>query len=386
MLGDFAVGGLVTVGVLAGVAAVAVAFDKLTASSRKAMDAADKLSASYNQMAKISALGIGGQQKADIDIINKGLEEHNKWLGFIIAARTRLGSMGGLLGADPGGHSAAIAAGVTGKAAAEQARVNAIGLQDAKDNQAWADRIKAETDKADQAAAKIMAASLAASETYWRGQTELLKRARDKVGELQEIARQYLLDNPVAKMLNAQIMGNLGPADIANVDINAGLTDEQKKTREKMGILIDDSNKNAMKLSDVISSSAIQGASIIVSALNLGGGGKGSGLGGAIGSTAGFAVGFSMGGPVGGAIGSLIGNIGGSLFGGLFDSHKKAVNNNTAAIQALTSALIYAPAGFRAESYRYSASDPKPLDKFAKYARSTAARGGANPLAQRIFG
>lgn len=354
VLGNFALGAGLTVGILGGVAAIAVAYDKLTASSRKAMEAADKLTASYNQAAKISSLGIGGQQLADIETINKGLEQHNKWLGFIIAARIRLGSMGGLLGKDPGGHGAAITAGTSAVAAAEQARVNAIGLREAKNNQAWADRIKKEGEPAREAARKAAADALQASETYWRGQAALWKSARDRVAALNEEARQFLLDNPVSGIVKQAIMGNLSPADMPSIDINAGLTDEQKKQREKMGIFIEHADANANRLHDAIWGSATQLANTLVSALNIGGGGKGSNLGGAIGGTAGFAAGFAIGGPIGGAIGSTIGNIAGSLFGGLFDSNKKAVNANTLAVERNTQALLlHAPAGYRVDRHGY---------------------------------
>lgn len=384
VMGNFAIGAGLTVGVLAGVAAVAVAYDKLTASSRKAMEAADKLTASYNQAAKISALGIGGQQKADIEIINKGLEEHAKWLGFIIAARIRLGSLGGLLGKDPGGHAAAGISGASAAAKAEQARVNAIGLATAAANEKWAAHQKELGQPAIEAARKAAAAALQASETYWRSQAQLWKSASERVASLKEEARQYLLDNPVSGIVQQAVMGNISPLDMPSIDINAGLTDEQKKQREKMGIFIDDANKNAENVQAAIWGSASQLANTLVSALNIGGGGKGSNLGGALGGTAGFAAGYYFGGPIGGAIGATIGNIAGSLFGGLFD-HKKAVNSNTQAIIRLTAEIRNAPSGFKIASYRHNAAEVRELyDAVAEEESRRRSRGGATPLGMAL--
>lgn len=391
VLGNFAVGAGLTVGILGGVAAIAVAYDKLTESSRKAMAAADKLTESYNQAAKISALGIGGQQLADIETINKGLEQHNKWLGFIIAARIRLGSLGGLLGKDPGGHGAAITAGTSAAAAAEQARVNAIGLREAKNNQAWADRIKKEGEPAREAARKAAADALQASETYWRGQAALWKSARDRVAQLNEDARQFLLDNPVSGIVKQAIMGNIPAVDMPSVGVNDSVTKAQIKAAERMGILIDRSDANAEQLSQAIWGSSMQLANTLVSALNIGGGGRGSGLGGAVGGTAGSVGGMILGakiGTIGGApgimvgaaIGGLIGTIGGSLLGGLFDSNKKAVNANTLATERNTQALLLnAPAGYRVDRHGYGSAAAL-YEAVAEEAMRRRGRGGVQVL------
>lgn len=394
VLGNFTLGAGLTVGILAGVAAVAVAYDKLTEASRKAMAAGDKLAESYNKVARISALGIGGQQLSDIQEINKGLEEHHKWLGFIIAARVQLGSLGGLLSGIQGKHSKAITTGETGAAAAEQQRVNAIGMQVAKNNQAWADRILKEGEPAREAARKAAAAALQASEKYWHGQSELWKRASDMVAQLNEEARQFLLDNPVSGIINAAIQGNMAPADMPSIDINAGLTKEQQKTREKMGIFIDDANGNAKDTQAAIWGAALQSANIVAGALNIGGGGRGSGIGGALGSAVGGAALGGKLGSFGGPVGAVVGAIAGSFIGGLFDkdmsqeeiwakqlreqkAHTAWLKANNGLLGEIAGALLNTPSGYKINRARYDATD---VSKMGEAARRYTARGGANPL------
>jgi hypothetical protein len=117
----------------------------------------------------------------------------------------------------------------------------------------------------------------------------------------------------------------------------------QKDQLRQLGVLTDKDDKNANMLHDAIWGSAAQLGSVLVGALNVGGGGRGSNIGGKRSEEQrglpwlGYIFG---GGPVGGAIGSTIGNFIGSAIGGLFDHHKKAVDHNTEAVKALTQALI----------------------------------------------
>lgn len=143
----FGIGSIETVGILAGVAAITATFDYLTESSRKTMEVADKLAESYVKLARESALGFGGKQKADIEDINKGMEQHAIWLSALIELRIRLGALGGLV-PGIGGHADALGSGATALAAAQQKLINEIGLQNAKDNDAFAKRIKDANDKA----------------------------------------------------------------------------------------------------------------------------------------------------------------------------------------------------------------------------------------------
>lgn len=166
------------------------------------------------------------------------------------------------------------------------------------------------------------------------------------------------------------------PVSMPNVGITDGLTKEQIKMREKMGIFIDDANKNAEKLSASMWGSALQGASIIVSALNIGGGGRGSGIGGALGGVLGAGLTHGAGMLTSGLWG-IAGTVIGSLVGGLFD-HKKSEEQiwqdqlneqkrHTAWLQKNNQLLgdiastINAPSGYKVAGARYRADDGRQL-------------------------
>lgn len=395
-------GASVVTGALAGLALLAFAWDTLTKSARAAGKAQDDAIQRLGKAAQLKGAGPGGQTTLDLGEAVSKLQKLTQERKALIDATSN----------DPLG----IAPGQESRLEDLDAEIDAVtklvGLakqwkKTAEDDAARqalekeAARLKKIADELERAknAANALAQSLAVFDAERERAFQGIfapKGGPDTIFESMQSRVGRQVDQTLSAMGATAAVG--GGFSMPNVNMNDALTDEQKKAREKMGILIDDANKNTLTLRDAVWGAAAASASMIVSALNIGGGGKGSSLGGALGSTAGTIGGMMLGaklGTIGGApgmavgaaIGAVIGTIGGSLFGGLFDSHKKAVDSNTQAVRALTSAmLLYAPAGFRAESYRYSASDPKPLDKFAKYARSTAARGGANPLAERIFG
>lgn len=349
ILGDFAVGGLVTVGVLAGLTAIAVAYEKLTSASRAAMKASDDLVASYLKQARVLALGIGGQQKADIEDIQKGAGEHAKRAGFLVAAGTMFPFLRGTEKSDFKAMGKAVDA--------TQAAVNQLGLAVAAANDKAAPKVKALTSNFNEL-------KDAAEEAQLQAQIGALKLGMT-LDELGKIAA-----------LNADIADHIKFGGMPNVGLDDGLTKEQIKSREK---LIGNADKNTDRLHDAIWGSAASMANSIVSALNIGGGGKGSNLGGALGGTAGFALGFAFGGgPVGGAIGSTIGNVAGSFLGGMFDHNTKALNANTQATRQNTAALLLnAPEGFRVASYRYGSSSTAPdIDAISAAQRRRQSRGG----------
>ena len=172
---------------------------------------------------------------------------------------------------------------------------------------------------------------------------------------------------------------------MAGVEAGVGGADPLFKVGDEIQIQLQKNaardKQNAEMLQGAIAQSASIIGSTIVSALNIGGGGKGSNLGAALGGTAGSVGGMILGAPggpigiaIGSAIGSTVGGLIGSAVGGLFDSNKEAVNQNTSALRMLTATILNAPAGFRVEPYRYRASDPKEL---AKDFRRYQTRGGA---------
>jgi hypothetical protein len=96
--------------------------------------------------------------------------------------------------------------------------------------------------------------------------------------------------------------------------------------------------------------------------------GAGSGAGSSFGSSVGGQIGGKLGagavgsltGKLGQAafpiIGGLVGSLAGGLFGSLFD-HKKSVDSNTEALNKLTESITNGPTGFKANSYRYAATN-----------------------------
>lgn len=431
VLGDFAVGGAVTVGVLGGLAAVAVAYDRLTASSRKSMEIADKLAESYNRAARIAALGFGGKQLADIEDINRGLEQHHKWLGFIIAARTQLGALGGLFGNDPGGHAKAITEDAKGRARAEQERINEIGLANAKSNEAWAKRIKDQNDKLAADAKKAQQNFLAgissgiavfdnlASHGTASGvvNAKLISDYERITAQIREMGHAStpaalellkLRDALAANLVVAQAIaranstGTVGPLvgkalpGVGFTPSGAMPTEPMRRVGSPSDPILEVGDQVQMQLqkdaekaaqhAQMIQSAIMMSAQIVGNvvsqALNVGGGGRGSGIGGALGSGLGSAFGASISqlGWAGGPLGGIIGGLAGSFLGGLFDSNKKAVNQNTLATRentAVMAMMLNAPGGFRVNSYRYGSSATSPdIDAIATAQRRRQSRGG----------
>lgn len=361
---DFAVGGAVGAAVLGGLTLIAVAWDKLTESTRKAREEGDRVTKSLVAQARAAreATIAGAEASQLIEEIKLQTAKQASGVGI----RSVIGAL------------------LTGKP----------GL-DPADASASAQRIANAQTGVEQSILRVKTAHENANKAVKESITHTGK-LKDTFNEVRDAAEEYQLQQQIAALklkmvldelqkiadLHAEIAGQAKFTGMPNISMPfEGLDRNEKKQLQELGVLTDTTEESGNKIRDAIWGSATQMANQIVSALNVGGGGKGSSLGGALGGTAGFAAGFMLGGPIGGAIGSTIGNIAGSLLGGLFDSNTKATNANTAAVNRNTAAhLLYAPAGFRAESYRYNASDPRPLDAFGRAVRWNASRGGANPL------
>lgn len=326
------------------------------------MEQSDKLVESLLKQARIRAAGVGGESKVAIEDIAKGTGEHAKRAGFLVAASTMFPWLAG----SAKGDLEAI-----GKAAtATTEAVTQLAEAVATDSNKIAEAREAAAAKAEALANKIRAAAEkdAAEEAQLQKQISDIKM-RITIDELEKLAA-----------LHAEIMGQIRFEGMPNVSMPfEGLNDKEKKTLNQLGVLTDDAERHAENVQQAIWGSAQQVASTIVSALNIGGGGRGSNIGGSIGGTAGFALGYTFGGgPVGGAIGSLIGNVAGSFLGGLFDSNKKSVDNNTQALRANTAALLLnSPSGYKTAGGRFAATDVKGLRRdLQRY----ATRGGAPVL------
>lgn len=373
VMGNFAIGGAVTVAVLGGLALIAVAYDKLTDSSRKAMEQSDKLIDSLLRSARIRALGVGGESKAAMEDLAKGTAEHGKRAEFfqMLSGLTGGGTsgIGALFGSFAGKHTEKVTQG----AKAMQEAVNQLGLAIGIAN----DKIVAE---AESAANKLQAAAdkaRRAREADAAEELTLQKQISDLklkiiLEELQKIAA-----------LHAEILGQTKFTGMPNISMPfEGLTDKQKDTLKQLGVLTEDANKNATAIQGAVMQSAQIIAGTVAQALNIGGGGKGSAIAGSIGAVVGAAAGSFLGPPgaiitsaLGSAVGGVIGGLAGSLFGGLFDSDTKATNANTAATLANTAALMQnAPSVYKVARGRFDATEVK---DFRRATVRYNTRGGA---------
>lgn len=373
VLSNFAVGGAVTLGVMAGTAAIAVAYDKLTESSRKAIEAGTKLAETYEHEGKILRLGIGGKFKSDIEDITKAMQEQVKWAsvlgkasGFLGGSATGLGALAASLGGSHAKAGAALGGGLL------QANIDELGALST-----------AAIDAADKETARLkkQADELAAARRLEEEQLDkLTKHILERANVIGNAASQRAFvsgagSGAIAAINTRNDINNLIPGSELNASIEQTIRGDHIKVMSPEEIkALNESITHADANRQLMIGAIMQSASLVVGALNLGGGGRGSGIGGAIGSLLG--AGLTVGaGVVTSGLWGIVGGIAGSIFGGLFDSHKKAVNNNTAAVQQLTAAmLLNAPSGFKVSRYRFDASDIK---DFRKSTQKYATRGGA---------
>lgn len=347
VLGNFAIGAGLTVGILAGVAAIAVVYDRLTKAAREAKEANDKLVKSLQDANFRSSLG------PEPDLVLQTNAQRNELMQQKQRKRV-LESFGGA------------AAGP--KAAAELLTLNAQILHSQTQLTLGEERLFAARMAAGKGLADVMIKGGAETSKV----TAKVKELAFSLEDLRKNADEFW--GPMNR-LNAvfgatpDLVGDLTPGAV-------DISDSVKIANNQAKQINDKAERNAQMIHDAVWGSAAALANSIVSSLNIGGGGKGSNLGGAIGSTAGFALGMTLtgGSPVGGAIGSLIGNIGGSFIGGLFD-HKKAIETNTNAVRQNTAALLLnSPSGYKTASGRFSATDVKELKRVIP---SYNSRGGA---------
>lgn len=377
VLGDFAIGGAVTAGVLAGVAAITVVFDKLTEATREMTKAQNDAIAAIEREGALKILGPGGETVANVA----------KAKDRAAALKTQITSLEALIVKD------AQDADVLASNAILQKKINDLYVERqsalnkvAEGEDIIRDKVAAATPKVQEltfgfnelrkAAEQVNAAVIKEKTDWWKG---YIDRTNEALTITEQLNNEINASRP--SMVEALKFPAIPEVSMPNFQTPfEGLTDAQKDQLRQLGVLTDKNDKNANMLHDAIWGSASQLANTVVNALNVGGGGKGSSIGGAVGGSAGFSLGYwgmhigSIGGPIGGAVGALVGNIAGSLIGGLFD-HKKAVVELTSATRALTQSMLQGtPIGFKIEPYRYMASDAvrQRQSEFGRY----RARGG----------
>lgn len=364
VLGNFAIGGAVTVGVLGGLTLITVAWDKLTESSRKAREEGDKVTKALIAQARAAreATVAGAENLQLIEEVKLQAAKEASGVGV----RSVIGTL------------------LTGKP----------GL-DPTDASASAKRIADAQTGVEQAILRVKTAHENANKPLQESVTKTVK-LRDTFNEVRDAAEEYQLQQQIAALklgmvleelqkiaaLHAEIAGYTKFTGMPNISMPfEGLNDKQKKELIALGVLKDDANKNAHMLQSAIYQSAHIVSNAVMSALNVGGGGKGSQIGGQLGAIAG-GVGGSMlgpagawfGGAVGSAVGSVVGGVLGSAIGGLFDN-KKEVSANTQALRANTAALLLnAPSVYKVAQGRFDATEVK---EFRRGLQRYATRGGA---------
>jgi hypothetical protein len=436
--GGFAVGSGVVAGLLLAVGAIVAVYEHLNTESKKAKEEADKLTKSLNDQAdaRLNATEAGQRAlvaKADSNVANAKAATGG---GFFSTLLQGMAPGGQSMNALTSGDAAAKVKDIAFAARGAQEQVNQLGEAIGKKNDKIAADIKRIADEALAVAAKADAAfqkridllskGLVFEDTRKTVTTQLIAIEHTLEAQLnsgtQSLERRIVASQRLSQVMDAlnqkfivaakytdvgQLIGITPNSDTAAARAYAayGQPMDQVKRNNNNGILVqpgqydyigikqagdlkalENADKNSENLKNAIWGAAQQSAFMIVNALNIGGGGRGSQLGGALGSTGGTIGGMMIGakiGTIGGApgmavgaaIGAVIGTIGGSFLGGLFDSNKKAVNANTEATRANTAAMIqFAPSGFKIEPYRYQASDPKQImQNFRQY----GTRGGA---------
>lgn len=322
VLGEFALGGPLVVGILGGVAAIAFAYDKLTGAARKAREENEKLADTLVEAMKLKALGPGGstqqQVKGSVVSIDALIKERNKISGTMGKIVYTPEARAAKLAEIQGKIDAYVAGVVGGEKEIYEARMAAI-----------------------------------------TGITSVVTAKRNGAKPAGMSNEDWSMNNPLYRPpAEAAPMANVkGGYD--------GLSGEAAVQWDRMIKIAEDSATKAAQHAEAIRGAIGQSAMAIVSALNIGGGGKGSTLLGSIGSSFGATVGgtlgkLGLGGPVGAIAGSLLGGALDKLFGG----NKKAARSSSDALDRMakaardaTEALTNLPAGFRVAAYRYGATD-----------------------------
>lgn len=343
VLGDFAVGGVVTAGVLAGLAAIAVAYDRLTESARKTKEETEKALTAIDKAAHLKMLGPGGEMVDQTEIARREAAR----LKIEIAALEKEAA-----GPDAGfGRKAMLEEKINQLYIDRQNALNRLAEGESMVKERVNEAIDSNTKKVKEmtfgfnelrnAAEKVNAEILESNKDWWRSYIE---KTGEAVTLTEQLNRAVLAARPSLLDVATGIGAPPGAVDISDSVRIAG--DQAKKIN-------DASEKHSELVRDAIWGSATMLANTVVSSMNFGGGGRGSNVGGSIGSLlgAGLTIG---GGIITSGIWGIVGGIVGSMLGGLFD-HKKSVDRNSDAINRMTS-LFNQPTGYKVNLARFNAS------------------------------
>lgn len=384
VLGNFAIGSAMTVGILAGVAAIAVAYDKITESSRKAREQTEKLVKGLVDQAR--ALREASVAGAEFIQLQAEVELQSAKQASGIGVRSVLGAiLTGKPGLDPADAAAASKRIADAETAVAQAIVNVKKAYEAAEPKVA--KLKDTYMDLRDAAAQVNAEILKEKTDWWKSYIEKTHEALSVTQQLANAA------NSLRPSL-IEALQSLQPSTAATMPGIAmpfeGLDTRQKDQLRALGVLTDKADENAKMIQSAVVSSANVIANTILSAVNVGGGGRGSQIGGALGGGLGAAWGSTLG-WAGGPIGAVLGGIGGSLLGGLFDhpesresiwqrqldeqrAHTAWLRANNQLLGDIAGALLNAPSVYKVAQGRFDATDVKNLRRIVPRYNS---RGGA---------
>jgi hypothetical protein len=361
IVGSFALGGPVVAAALAGLAAVAAAYEWMGRKAKEAEEAQRKLTDALISQFKPRT----GPDSETAKAFNAALQERAD-LTKKIAQLEQQGA--GTLRGD--------ALGIM------QRQVEAAQTRIAEISKAINNAMTGSISTLETVTVKATSAVEGLKFGYMELQREIERTRREVEESGKAFWRSLIEQGRPDELTSKMVAGFLTPVTAAQgVDIS----DSVKIAGDHAKKINDAASRNTQLLQHTIDTLG----RVLVSALNIGGGGKGSQIGGALGSGIGFGIGSFLGvgagAKVGGLLGSalpgvgtVIGGLLGSAIGGLFGGHKKEVSANTQALRANTQALLLnAPSGFKVERYRYDATDVKELHRAA---RALATRGGAAML------
>jgi hypothetical protein len=315
----FGVGSIETVGILAGIAAIAAAWEYFTGAARKAREENEKLRTSLEAGNFREALGPAPDLRLETDAQRNQLMQDKEYRRQLMA-----------FGADPNSDKIK-QLNVTIAHEADVLRDGVARLTKARmDATTPLTPVRVEGESAEARARKKEEADRKAREDAARYQ-ELVRSTsfsplsldytRTAADMRSRTAGHYQMSDKEQSSLFAPEMK--AAADAWKTGAERSVHESVAAYKDGTGKQLEEARKNTDRLHEALFAAAEQGAQIIVEALNVGGGGPHAQKGGQIGGTAGSAIGSFFGRP-GEIIGNTIGTIIGSWFGGMSDGAKFA--------------------------------------------------------------
>lgn len=387
LLGNMAIGAGPMVAVLAGVAALAYGYEKLTAGARDTAKATDEAIKSLEALKDKQALGsLSGTSAREAERAGVALFNVQEKLTELRGKYATQSAVGG--GSETKKEIV--------KQEAEEARLR--GLIKAHENEV--------TDVRAEKAKKQASDQKSALDQEWKDWQDFIAKKVASMKAVEDLNDKALRERREF-LERSKEMGELGIGFAGTARAQAPLNpyrlpglkpDAITATYNSIGNELS-RNQQALRdgLKEIADSIGVTLAGKLLMAFGAGGGSGssfGSQVGGSLGGKLGAGAIGSLTGKLGQAafpiIGGLVGSLAGGLFGSLFD-HKKSVDSNTEALNKLTESITNGPTGFKTSGYRFAATDGMPVINigqvitlggadFMRYLRQTSndfgARGG----------